>query len=92
MSITIIESTTKTKGHKKHRNVEEKKQKILKRLQKAIEKLQEARKEIHEIVQITLQMKEDGDDIADAIMIGISEVFTSYDNVPFLGKNINQNN
>ena len=92
MSITLIDNTIKTKTHKKRRNVEEKKEKILKRLQKAIERLQEARKEIHETVQITIQMKEDGDSIADKIMIGVIEAFTSYDNVPFLQKNINQNN
>ena len=37
-------------------------------------------------------MKEDGDDIGDNILVGVIEAFTSYDNVPFLQKNINQKN
>ena len=92
MSITLIENTKKIRVTKKRQNVEEKKKKILKRLQKAIERLQEARKEIHETVQLTIQMKEDGDEIADTAMVGVIEAFTSYEHVPFLRRNINQNN
>ena len=92
MNITLIKKTHKIQVNRKRRSVEEKKKKILKRLQKAIERLQDARKEIHETVQLTIQMKEDGDDIADNVMVGVIEAFTSYDHVPFLRRNIKQNN
>ena len=84
MSNTIVDNSMKVKFSKKSYSVKEKKAKILVRLQKAIEKLQEARQEIHELVLLTIHLKENSDDIADEIIIGVIEAFTDYHDFPKL--------
>jgi len=61
-------------------NVKEKKFEILLRLQKAIRQLKEARKEIHTTVKLAMKLKENGDDIADQVIISVVEAITSYTN------------
>jgi hypothetical protein len=51
--------------------IENKKAAVLKRLEHANEKLKDARKEINEAVLAALEMKEDGDDIADQMIIAM---------------------
>lgn len=92
MSNTLVEKPIKIKTKKSNCNFEEKKFEILVRLQKAIEKLKEARQEIHTTVQLAMKMKENGDDIADHVMIGVVEAFTSYNNFSVLKNDIQENN
>jgi hypothetical protein len=55
--------------------VKDRKTLILERLEKAVAKLKEARREIRKSVQLTLEMKGDGDDIADQVMAAVAEAF-----------------
>ena len=91
MSNTLVEKP-RNRTQATSYNVEEKKIEILERLQNAIGKLKEARKEIHTTVQLTMNLKENGDDIADQILIGIIEAFTSYSNFSALKNEIHKNN
>jgi len=49
---------------------------ILERLHRAIEKLKEARKEIHEAVLAALEMKEEGNDVADQVIHAMAVLAT----------------
>jgi hypothetical protein len=53
--------------------LEDKKILILEQLEEAVEKLKEARQEIREVVQMTWEMKDDGDDIADQVITAVAE-------------------
>ncbi len=59
--------------------VGDKKIMILKQLEQAVAKLREARREIRKIVRWTLEMKGDGDDVADQVLDSVVEAFTSQD-------------
>lgn len=92
MSNTLIEKSRTIKTHANNCNVTEQNVEILLRLQKAIGKLNEARKEIHTTVQLAMKLKENGDDIADQVMIGVIEAFTCYTNFLALKNEIQDNN
>ncbi len=59
--------------------VAEKKIMILEHLEEAVAKLREARREIRKVVRWTLEMKGDGDDIADQVLDSMVEAFANED-------------
>lgn len=92
MSNALVEKPRRIKTQTNNCNVKGKKIEILLRLQKAIVKLQEARKEIHTSVQAAMKLKENGDDIADQVIIGVVEAFTSHTNFSAFQIEIQDNN
>ena len=70
-TLVVKPKLIKTKAN--NYTVKEKKTEIVIRLQMAIEKLKEAWKEINTTVQLTMNLKENGDDITEQVMIGVVE-------------------
>lgn len=92
MSNTIVDRSIKLKISKKSYSVEEKKAQILARLQKAIKKLQEAREEVHQLVLLTIDLKENSDEIADEVITGVIQAFTDFQDFSLLFNKNKMNN
>lgn len=88
MSTKLVDDSIKLKVNEMSCSVEEEKAQIIFRLQKAINKLQEARAEIHKLVLLTIDLKENSDDIADQVLAGVIQAFTDYSDFSWL---LNQN-
>ena len=70
-TLVVKPKLIKTKAN--NYTVKEKKTEIVIRLQMAIEKLKETWKEINTTVQLTMNLKENGDDITEQVMICVVE-------------------
>ena len=92
MSNKLVDKSIKIKVSEKSCSVEEKKAQILVRLQKAIQKLHEARQEVHKLVLLTMNLKENSDDIADEVLNGVIQAFTDYKDFSLLSKQNKLNN
>jgi len=88
----IVEKSRTIKTKSNNYNIKEKKMEILVRLQMAIEKLKESWKEIHTTVQLAMNLKENGDDIADNVMMVVGEAFTISTNFSELKNDIHKKN
>jgi flagellar biosynthesis component FlhA len=79
MSKTSYRKTKKTEARSNSYIILDEKKMALSHLEKAVEKMKEARREIRKVARFTMELKENGDEIADKVISAVAETFGSYD-------------
>ena len=92
MNETFLEKSRKARATASYCLVKDRKNVLLARLGQAIQKLKEARKELHKVIQLTLEMKEAGDDLANPVITAVAETFASDGNSLILRDYISETN